>query len=78
MMTPTSTPSCGSARDRMDDTIAGMGDIELNRAVRMLEKRFTVAVLLEPDKSRIRTCIARQQAAKRTRTDNESERSRSK
>jgi len=57
----------------MDDAVAGMGDIELNRAVRILEKRFTVLVLLEPDKSRIGTCVARQQAAKRSTTDNESD-----
>ena len=37
----------------------------------MLEKRLTVAVLLETNKSRIRTGISRQQGAKRTTSKDE-------
>lgn len=45
----------------MDDTIAGMGDIESHRTNRMMDIQFSVWVLLELDLSGIGTRISRQQ-----------------
>ena len=60
-------------RERVDYAVAGMRYIELNRTGRILEKWFTVAVLLESDESRIGIRVSRQQATQGSATEDESD-----
>lgn len=58
-------------RNRVEYVVAGMRYVELNRTGRILEKRLTVAVLLESDESRIGIRVSRQQATQGSTTQDE-------
>ena len=60
-------------RDRVEYVVAGMRYIELDRTERILEKWFTVLVLLESDESRIGIRVLRQQATQGSTSQDESD-----